>query len=128
LLALTAMLVVTCGCGGGSKNNPVTGKVTSGGTPLKNGGVRFVPDGATKLPGEPAGEIKEDGTYTLTYQGKPGAPAGTYKVVVNSSEPSNPKDPYSVPKSSINSKYNTAESTTLSVTVPSGNYDLKLDP
>jgi hypothetical protein len=76
------------------------------------------------------GTIGEDGTYTLITGDVPGAPVGAYKVVVTSSVPMNPGDPYSLPKSIIPAKYGKAETTDLRVDVVSdaapGAYDLTL--
>jgi hypothetical protein len=74
--------------------------------------------------------VSETGQYTLNFSGKPGIPEGWYKVTVNYSEPTNPKDPYSTPKQLISGKYSSKDSTPLSVEVkanaPPSNYELKV--
>jgi hypothetical protein len=72
----------------------------------------------------------ETGQYTLNFSGKPGIPEGWYKVTVNYSEPTNPKDPYSTLKQLISGKYSSKDTTPLSVEVkanaPPSNYELKV--
>jgi len=74
--------------------------------------------------------VSETGQYTLNLSGKPGIPEGWYKVTVNYSEPTNPKDPYSIPKQLISGKYSSKDTTPLSVEVkanaPPSNYELKV--
>ena len=74
--------------------------------------------------------VTETGQYTLNFGGKPGIPEGWYKVTVNYSEPTNPKDPYSTPKQLISGKYSAKDTTPLSVEVkanaPPSNYELKV--
>ena len=109
---------------------PVSGKVVLKEVPIKAGSVTFYPDKAknNKTPFVPTGTISETGTYTLSIQGKDGAPAGWYKVVVNATVPSNPKDPYSTPKMIAPKKYSQEATTDLSVEVkPGGMFDLKLN-
>jgi len=107
---------------------PVSGKVLHNGQPLTAGSVTFVPE-ANGQP-EAVGSIGTDGSYTLATGDQAGAPVGKYKVVVRSSVPSNPNDPYSVPKSVVPKKYSDPSATDLTVEVASsvtpGAYDLKL--
>lgn len=74
--------------------------------------------------------VTESGKYTLSYNGKPGIPVGWYKVTVHYSEPLNPKDPYSPLKQLISEKYNSKDSSELSVEVKANasasNYELKV--
>ena len=74
--------------------------------------------------------VSETGQYTLNFSGKPGIPEGWYKVTVNYSEPTNPKDPYSIPKQLISGKFSAKDTTPLSVEVkanaPPSNYELKV--
>src|SRR5262249_48369003 len=123
------------GCAGRSgvgKTVPVTGKVYLGDLPLTTGSVSFRPDASkgNNSTLEPSGDIGADGTYQLATQGKPGAPPGWYKVIVAADVPSNPNDPYSMPKSLISPKYADPNTTDLSIQVvesPSpGAYDLKV--
>ena len=74
--------------------------------------------------------VSETGQYTLNFGGKPGIPEGWYKVTVNYSEPTNPKDPYSTLKQLISEKYSSKDTTPLSVEVKAiasaSNYELKV--
>jgi hypothetical protein len=107
----------------------VTGKVTVDGNPLTLGSVRFVPDktkGNTS-PTESVGEIKSDGTYTLTTNGKTGVPAGWYKVTVTAAEPVDSSKPFSG-KVLVAPKYNVPETSGIDKEVKSsaaaGAYDI----
>ena len=59
---------------------------------------------------EPRGTVK-DGRYTMLTHPRQGAPPGWYKVGVISTEPSDPKNPYSEPRSLIPEKFGKAEET-----------------
>ncbi len=127
--ALAAALVAGCGDSGGALH-PVKGKVTADDQPLSKGSVRFVPDASRGNAGkhEPVGEIGADGTYAVSTQGKPGAPAGWYKVSVNSTDPPDSTKPNAA-KSYVGKKYNDPLTSTLAVEVvaspAAGAYDLK---
>jgi hypothetical protein len=131
-LLLTIVLFAS-GCGG-SKLIPVEGKVTVGNEPLKTGNVTYHPDvdGGNKqtYPTLPIGTIDETGKYTLSTGGKPGAPPGKYKVTIVATVPSNPKDPYSIPKHLIDKLNSDVDTTTISKEVkegaPAGHYDVAL--
>lgn len=75
--------VLLTGCFGGSdqlETAEVHGKVTYKGEPLTMGSVTFIPEGPGKAA---AGEIQEDGTYTLTtYSRGDGATIGKHGVMV----------------------------------------------
>jgi hypothetical protein len=79
---------------------------------------------------EPRGQIESDGRFTIFTHPKTGAPPGWYKVAVNSTEPSDPKNIYSLPKWLIPEKYGKPEESGLSFEVKAeptpGAYDLKL--
>ena len=132
LFALAFCLVAIGGCSGGGSSNTVSGTVTLDGTPLKSGAVNFYPDSSkgNKDGQIYVGAINEQGQYSLAGGGKEGAPAGWYKVTVNSSVPSNPKDPYSIPRSVVNFKYRDISVTDLGIEVKKGaapgSYDLKV--
>jgi hypothetical protein len=115
------------GCGGGSPV-PVSGKVTLDGKPLTRGTVRYFLVDAPVNAVVPRGSLDESGTYTLTTGGKPGAPAGKYKVCVF-------EDPDAGKKAGANSQvsipmiYRDQVNTPLTVEVVSGaagSYDLTL--
>jgi hypothetical protein len=88
---LTAILAALAGCHG-SDSLPnyqvyeVTGRVLlSDGKPLGSGWISFVSKG--DLPVTPSGQISQDGTFSLVTGGSgKGAPAGDYKVRVESPE------------------------------------------
>jgi len=137
LLLLALGLAPLAGCAGGvGKLNPVEGKVTVGGAPLKAGDITFIPDGKT-LPGtQITGKIDSDSKFKMTTNGKAGVPAGKYKVTVNTivaqttgagdPMPAKPGAAAAPPQRQANEKYESADKTDLLVTVPSENYDLKL--
>lgn len=99
LIALT-LLGLSCvlGCGTGERLAPVRGKLFVGDQPAQGGTgfVTFHPDASkgNKWMEEAVGEVKADGTYTLTARDKGGAAPGWYKVAVNYSEVLNPNNPY----------------------------------
>lgn len=71
---------------------PVAGKVTLEGVKLHYGTVVFVPDLAkgNTLRLSPRAMVAADGSYALDTEGKPGAPAGWYKVMVITNDPGAP--------------------------------------
>jgi hypothetical protein len=135
LVLLVALGLILPGCAG---KIPITGRVTVDDKPIKAGGVTFIPDkdkGNTS-PANAIGQIKEDSTYELFTDGKPGAAPGWYKVLVTansssinisgSATPDGGKL-YAPPESLVNPKYAKLSTTDLSVEVkPGGSYDLKL--
>jgi len=136
LVACLTLVALACcvGCGGGSSLAPVSGKVTyKGGQPVTAGYVTYKPDKAkgNNFGGEPIGEIKSDGSYTLQTKGKPGAPLGAYKVIVSGGEtpPDNTKLPT---KQTVNATYSHPDTTTLTRDVVAkaapGAYDLEVTP
>lgn len=121
------------GCGAAEERMlPVKGKVKWNGNLLAKGSVQFHPDKTkgNQSPHIPAGTIDAQGAYSLKTHPRDGAPAGWYKVAVVSTEPSDPKNPYSVPRSLIPEKFGNPEESGLSVEVrpgaPAGAYDLDL--
>ena len=100
------------------------------GQPIASGTVTFKPLAPSDLP-DPVGTIAS-GQYSVATGPNPGAPVGKYKVIVTASIPSNPDDPYSVPKSLLPAKYTAASTTDLQIeivaTPAAGAYDLKLNP
>ena len=121
-----AVLFLLTGCGGASgapKTHPVQGKVVFKG---KGGNIRHLVGGRVRLrsvsdPGVgAAGEIQEDGTFTLgTYlkeKSLPGAPAGTYKVVVD--PPADDDDDDRRRRAVIHPKYRDFDKSGLTITVP----------
>jgi len=88
-VALVGSILVIGGCGKSEPLYPVSGKVMHGKEPLTGGQVTFFPDASKGNTSKhsPTGKIGSDGTYTLTTDGKAGAPAGHYKVTVTAQTP-----------------------------------------
>jgi len=93
LVAIGSLLLPGCG----AKDEigplyPVAGKVTLDGAKLHYGIVVFVPnlEKGNKLLFSPTARVAADGSYTLETEGKPGAPAGWYKVMVITNDPGAP--------------------------------------
>lgn len=128
VLTTLVLGMFVAGCGSGPSTYPVEGRVTMDGTPLTSGSVQFVAVEGVQY--DPVGTIGADGTYRLVTLGKEGAPLGKYKVLVRSAGPSNPSDPYSIPKSTIPEKYGKAAETDVMIEVVSSpapnSYDIKL--
>ena len=126
LVALGVVVVTLSGCGGVGTLYPVSGKVTVDGQPLPDGQLSFVADAekGNKTTVIPFAKIK-DGSYSLTTKGKPGAPAGWYKIMVMTQYPGGPAKAVVLPR-----RYTDAGKSRLSVeVVPAsqpGAYDLKL--
>jgi len=86
-LIWVGLAVALAGCGGGSadqlKYEPVVGAVILDGKPAAGIGVNFIPVAHT--PGLGAGGLTDkDGKYTLTSpDGRKGAPAGEYRVMIS---------------------------------------------
>ena len=131
---LFAGIVSLCGCGGDSpKLVPVSGQVTINGKAAKSGWVTFKPDkkSGNTFNGEPSGEINSSGKYTIQTNGKPGAPLGAYKVLVNLAPPTT-EDNTKVKASTGNPTYMHPDTTPLKVEVvekpAAGAYDFKVTP
>jgi len=138
LSCLVGLLALT-GCGDSvGKLTEVKGTVTVDGQKVTQGEVVFHP--ASPKSGvrmEVKGKIS-DGSYSMTTNGKPGAPAGSYKVTVNTmvaaagdsspiSSGTPPPGGAAGPQRQANPKYETLGPTNdLTIDVPSSNYDLKL--
>jgi hypothetical protein len=100
LRVLGLFVLVLSGCGDGlGKLYPVSGTVTLDGEPLKNAQISFVPDTdkGNKTPASAVGRVT-NGSYTLTTKDSPGAPAGSYKVMINTHYPGAPEDSVSLPR------------------------------
>ncbi len=138
---LPAALASGCGDASGvGPTFPVAGRVTVNNTPwtAKNTVILCKADPARGNAGrfEPTGSVDADGNYTLTTNGKAGAPPGWYKVLVTAREevaPVHPRGPQHhrpVSKSLLPAKYGQAQTTDLSIEVverpAAGAYDLKL--
>jgi hypothetical protein len=84
LSLLAALLSAVYGCGhDDSPTAPVRGRVFYKGAPLPGGSIVFTPDADKGCQGPLArGEIRPDGTYTLTTDGRPGAVPGWHRITV----------------------------------------------
>lgn len=122
--AVLALMLAGCGSGE-APTFTVRGKVTLDGEPVGGGSVAYLPD-AADAKYTPTAAIQPDGSYTLTTNGKSGAPAGDYKVTVTTNVPT--ATPYT--GKPVPPKYGVAASTPLKKTVTSGSaentYDLEL--
>jgi hypothetical protein len=135
----TLLLAGAMGCSRSELDQlvPVEGSVLVEGQPCPvkspgSGSVRFVPDaekGNTTLH-LPHGKVNEQGRYTLLTNNRAGAPPGWYKVGVTVGEPSDPSNPYSVPRQLLPAHYADPETSGLRLEVggkaESGKFDLKL--
>jgi len=133
-VALCGLVGLSSGCAGGPKVVPVSGRVTMNGKPLTSGVVSYRPNKAkgNTFGGEPMGDINAQGEYTLQVMGKPGAPLGAYKVVVNVTGPITEDNTKATTKSLINPTYANVDTTPLEVEVVAepkqGAYDLLIGP
>jgi hypothetical protein len=133
VLAGLVTLTAASGCGGVGKLHPVEGKATADGSPLPAGiKINFV----SLNRGGPALDIQgttdASGNYKMTTNGKPGVPAGKFKVVISQlmaagadlskgiAEPGSAQGPQSV----VDSKFEREDTTPLLVDVPAGPFDL----
>jgi hypothetical protein len=120
------LLLILAGCGPSlGPMVPVTGKVLFNGTPLPDGEVKFVPIERDVKDFVASGPIEADGTYTLSTNGKPGAPLGKYRVVVT---PGDNRKAWL----HVGTVYSNDKKSPLEVEVvenkPAGGYDLNLLP
>lgn len=77
-------IVTAAGCGGdGPAVAKVTGKVTLKGAPIKGANVQFHPEKGPMA----VGITDDQGNFTLTTNGRPGAPIGLNKVAISKPAP-----------------------------------------
>jgi hypothetical protein len=132
-LAFALAVGALAGCGSTEEPLfPVEGKVQFEGKPLTKGAVILLPDDAkgNNTKHEPRGVIGSDGLYKIATHPRDGAPKGWYKVGVVVTQPSDPKNPYSEPRSLIPVKFGKPAESKLAIEVrpdaPPGAYDLEL--
>jgi hypothetical protein len=84
VLLLAGLLLLTGGCGSGSKTlTPVHGKVTYRGAPVEAGTIVFTPDTLRGTRGTLAfGAIEPDGSYSLRTEDGSGAAPGWHRVTI----------------------------------------------
>jgi hypothetical protein len=127
-----AFLAALAAAGCGAAQHPVDGRVFLNGQPLTNkaGSIVLRPDPAATKDGRvsPFGVLQRDGSYSVATNGRPGAPVGKYKVVVNATEPD--ANPNEDSPQVLDARYQTEASTPLAVEVVAqpapGSYDLQL--
>jgi hypothetical protein len=112
---------------------PVEGQIQLAGKALTKGTVILRPDAGKNntTAHEPRGSINSAGHYKILTHPREGAPLGWYKVGVVVTEPSDPSNPYSVPRSLIPEKFANPDDSGLTLEVranaPPGAYDIKLE-
>jgi hypothetical protein len=135
VFALTTVLLAGlagCGPSGPETMLAVEGQVRFGGKPLTKGTVVLYadPSKGNTTKHEPRGTIEADGRYQIFTHPHQGAPPGWYKVAVIATEPSDPKNPYALPRSLLPEKFSQPDESRLTLEVrsrpPPGAYDLDL--
>tara|TARA_R110002095_G_scaffold216308_1_gene213012 strand:+ start:3967 stop:4506 length:540 start_codon:yes stop_codon:yes gene_type:complete len=132
---LCSLFFSAAGCSGKSDQLPtaeVSGKITFEGEPLQRGTIVFFPESGKR---NATGEIKEDGTYTLTtYENGDGAFPGAHTVTIISERDMTNLMPEDVKPGEKNwlipPKYNQSKTSGLTATVKENeaneiNFDLK---
>ncbi|OYW18718.1 MAG: hypothetical protein B7Z55_10120 [Planctomycetales bacterium 12-60-4] len=127
-----AATVTGCRKSNGLVLYPVTGKVRLEGHPLTAGSVSLRPEETGKWQ-HPTGVVNDDGTYVIYTERQPGAPPGSYRVVVFANEilrnDSGQASP-GLPRSLISTSYHDPLTTPLRIDVVNqpapGAYDLEL--
>lgn len=137
-VSLVIGVLILAGCDSKPPPTPcfaVNGKITHQKQPMTTGTVTFTPDaGKGNQSKEVAlGFIGSDGTYSLTTNGRDGAPLGWYKVSVDPlgmPKTAPPKDAPAPKPAAINAKYKKADTSGISIEVTEtpkpGAYDIEL--
>ena len=128
MVAMTFMSVLGC-AGDKKKTNIVRGKITFNGKDVPNGTITFFPESGPTA----TGEIKPDGSYTLTtFQNGDGAVEGNYTVVVVAMQNQVgrlPEERTPLPPPIVPEKYTSAATSDLRAEVKAGenviNFDLE---
>jgi len=124
-VGLLVGLLLGCGAAG-PKTAIVKGKVTFKGKPVPNGTVTFIPASGQHA----TGEIRPDGTYTLTsFRPGDGAIPGTYKVIVVAMQDMTgrlPEDRTPLPPPIVPNKYTSIATTDLIAEVKEGENTIDL--
>jgi len=121
---LALAVLASVGCGNGL--TPVEGKVTLDGVPVAKGTISFIPadgKGTTCF-----AEVQPTGTYRVHLGHDEGMLPGQYEVTITATEiPEATKaNPNPTPRYLVPQRYSNPATSKLSITVPSGNYDLPL--
>lgn len=130
---IAVILATGLGCGLSANDPgliPVHGTVRVDERSASSGSVCFYPDDQESGV-LPVGNIQADGTYQVYVHGKPGAPEGDYRVTIFMHEKSSSRGGHAgLPKSMIDPRYNSRETTPLSVEVrrdaEPGQFDLRI--
>lgn len=132
--ATTLLLVGVAGCGPSAADAFVfvEGQVKAPDMALPSGTVILHPDASkgNTTKHEPRGSIEADGHYKIFTHPHAGAPPGWYKVAIIATQASDPKNPYSLPRSLIAEKFSKPDESGITLEVrkdpPPGAYDLHL--
>ncbi len=120
-LSTALFIAAVTGCGdSGPLLLPVKGKVTIDGKPATEGGVIF--KDVNKPTVQFAGAIEPDGTYSMIYGRRHGAPLGKYRVAVIVTDTKKRPDgqPTGLPKTLSNAKFSNPDRSPLEVEVKEG--------
>src|SRR5438876_33451 len=112
------MVALLAGCGPAEETMyPVQGQIKFAGKPMTKGHLSFHPDAAkgNQSKHSPSGAIDAQGRYQVMTHPRDGAPPGWYIVTVTLSEPSDPSNPYAVPRSLIPDKFGKPDESGLSI-------------
>ena len=129
LVVAAGFVSLGLGCSGQTLH-PVEGQVTVDGSTLDAGTIMLFPDSAkgNARTGQSSGKVA-GGKFTVSTEGKPGAPPGWYKVTVIPEEILDSTKPLEV-KSKVAARFREAAKTPLSFEVTAnpaaGAYDLKV--
>lgn len=86
LSLVAGLLLAAAGCNASSNLLQVDGKITVDGAPAKGAVLLFHPDGGAAATPSSA-QAKDDGTFTVVTDTKPGIPPGNYIVTVTWPDP-----------------------------------------
>lgn len=124
--------ITMIGCGpADTRLYPVSGRVSLEDSVIEVGTVSLYPDaaGANFVS---TGTISSDGTYSITTDGKPGAPLGTYRVAITPQAPTGVANSRFVARSLIPIRYGNPTDSKIVIDVvavpATGAYDFKLIP
>ena len=130
VLAAASSVLSGCGKKSGPALIPVSGKVTMEGSgPVTAGNVVLIPDSEKGVGA--SGQLDSSGNYDVQSEGRKGAAAGKYKIIITPpTMPAPGQDPKKMNK--FHPKYQDAKITPLAYEVkpdaPAGTYDLKVTP
>ena len=120
-LIFVGLVIAACGCGGGPRTVPVSGRVQLDGQPLADAQVIFRPDSKDLYPGPAShGKTDAEGRFTLrTVDGHDGAVVGPHKVRISLRAKASSANPDAPSPEKLPARYS-GENTVLTFTVPAG--------